>query len=212
VEKTSCTDDAYCNQGLEGICDIDSSPYTQCMYCEGGDCLPGCLENANCPSGFTCQSNKCTASAGQVLIDSITIKTSECNGCTTEGVTAVLKGESVVGFPYGIPCATNKLDRDGTTEFGPGGSARFDGKLNGSQNDDEESMIGGCFHAPLNNVFVGGTLNWQGAGTWEPLSVCIDWLDGKHYANECKVTRVAGEANQFELVNCHDLTPMIKCE
>jgi hypothetical protein len=106
----------------------------------------GCLENANCPSGFTCQSHKCTASAGQVLIDSITIKTSECNGCTTEGVTAVLKGESVVGFPYGIPCATNKLDRDGTTEFGPGGSARFDGKLNGSQNDDEESMIGGCFH------------------------------------------------------------------
>ena len=52
----------------------------------------------------------------------------------------------MVGFPYGIPCATNRLDRAGTTEFGPGGSARFDGKLNGAQNDDEETMIGGCFH------------------------------------------------------------------
>lgn len=97
VEKTPCTDDDYCNQGLVGVCDIDNSPYTQCMYCEGGDCLPGCLEDVNCPSGSLVDS-PVSAAAGTVLIDSnITIKTSECNGCTTEGVTAVLKRESGLG-------------------------------------------------------------------------------------------------------------------
>merc|ERR1712243_208772 len=88
--------------------------------------------------------------------------TTTCDGCTTEGVTALLKGEPVVGYPYGVPCATNVLDRAGSTEFGSGGSARFDGELNGGQNDEEEAMIGGCFHAPLNNQLKGGTLNWQG--------------------------------------------------
>ena len=102
--------------------------------------------DGNCPHGYTCEDHKCEAAAGKVLIDSITIKTSSCDGCTTEGVTAILKGEAVVGFADGVPCATNTLDRAGSTEFGAGGVARFDGKLNGGQNDDEEFMIGGCFH------------------------------------------------------------------
>ena len=111
--------------------------------------ISGCLDNTHCPSGFTCENHKCAAAPGKVLIDSITIKTGSCDGCSTEGVTALLKGEPVVGFPYGVPCATNKLDRDGTTEFGAGGVARFDGQLNGAQNDGEEAMIGGCFHVKL---------------------------------------------------------------
>eukprot|EP00092_Neocalanus_flemingeri_P020908 GFUD01022651.1.p1 GENE.GFUD01022651.1~~GFUD01022651.1.p1 ORF type:complete len:324 (+),score=96.56 GFUD01022651.1:35-1006(+) len=210
VESTSCPDDAYCNQGLTGVCDIESSPYTQCMYCEGGDCLPGCLADGNCPHGYTCQEHKCNAQAGKTLVHSITIKTGSCTGCTSEGLTAVLLGERVPGFPDGIPCATNTLDHAGVTEFGDGGSARFDGTLNGAQNDEEESMIGGCFKAPLNNQLVAGTLKWKGDGTWNPTSVCVDWLDDV-FANECELTKVAGQENQFELVKCHELTPDTVC-
>ena len=36
-----CTDDAYCNDGVSNICDIENSPYTTCFYCEGGECKPG---------------------------------------------------------------------------------------------------------------------------------------------------------------------------
>jgi len=180
------------------------------MYCQGGDCLPGCLGDASCPHGYTCQDHKCTAQAGKTLLDSITIKTSSCTGCTSEGVTAVLKGEKVPGFPDGVPCATNTLDRDGSTEFGDGGEARFDGTLNGGQDDDEEFMIGGCFHAPLNNQLLAGTLKWQGDGTWSPSTVCVDWRD-EVFANECDLTKVAGEDNLFELFSCHDLTPRTRC-
>jgi len=212
IEETECQDDAFCNQGLTGVCDIDNSPYTQCMYCEAGECLPGCQDDTNCPTSFHCENHKCAAAPGKVLIDSITIKTSTCDGCTSEGVTAVLKGEPVVGYPYGVPCATNVLDRAGSTEFGSGASARFDGQLNGAQNDEEEAMIGGCFHAPLNNQLKGGTLSWKGEGTWEPEFVCVDWQDDTVFANKCDVSKVAGNANQFELVSCNEIAPKTKCD
>ena len=112
----------------------------------------GCLDDSNCPTSFHCDNHKCAAAPGKVLIDSITITTTTCDGCTTEGVTALLKGEPVVGYPFGVPCATNVLDRAGSTEFGSGGSARFDGELNGGQNDEEEAMIGGCFHVIFENT------------------------------------------------------------
>jgi len=180
------------------------------MYCEGGDCLPGCLADASCPHGYTCTNHKCQAQPGKTLIDSITIRTESCTGCTNEGVAVVLQGEKVPGFADGVPCATNTLDRTGSTEFGGDGSARFDGKLNGNQNDVEESMIGGCFHAPLNNQLNDGTLTWQGDGTWNPSTVCVDWLD-EVFANECSLTTVAGEPNTFRLTSCNEIAPKTKC-
>lgn len=125
----------------------------------------------------------------------------------------LIKGEPVPGFADGIPCSTNELDRAGTTEFGAGGSARFDGKLNGSQNDDEESMMGGCYRAPLNNQLNDGTLKWQADGTWTPSTVCVDWIpQGEKFANECDLTTVAGEPNTFRLTGCHEIAPKTKCD
>jgi len=210
VEKTGCTDDDYCNQGLTNICDIESTPYTQCMYCDNGDCVPGCLDDTNCPGSYTCQNHKCEAAPGKVLIESITIKTESCDGCSTEGVVAVLKGESVTGFPSGVPCSTATLDHAGVVEFGSGGSSRFDGTLNGAQNDDEEAMMAGCFHAALNAQLVDGTLTWKGDGKWMPETVCVDWKSD-NFANQCSISRVAGQDNTFALVNCHSLNPQAKC-
>merc|ERR1712037_1025256 len=55
VEITTCTDDAFCNEDVSNICDIENSPYTTCFYCEGGECKPGCVTDKNCPGGYTCQ-------------------------------------------------------------------------------------------------------------------------------------------------------------
>ena len=46
VPVTTCTDDAFCNEGVSNICDIENSPYTTCFYCEGGECKPGRLRQA----------------------------------------------------------------------------------------------------------------------------------------------------------------------
>jgi len=211
VEDTVCTDDAYCNAGLSGICDVENTPeYTTCFYCDG-ECKPGCVTTANCPSGYNCQAHHCEANQGKILINSITIRTESCTGCTTEGVIANLVGEKSPTFPTGISCTTNKLDRDGSTEFGAGGSANFDGTLNGSQNNVEEEMMKGCFHAALNNKLGkedgtgGGYLIWQGDGTWTPVKtggVCVDWLDDV-YANECNLQNNGG---QWELSFCYEIT------
>jgi len=210
VEDTTCTDDAYCNNGVSGICDVENSPqYTTCFYCDG-DCKPGCVATANCPSGYTCNQHHCEAKPGKVLLNSITIKTDSCTGCSTEGVSANLLGEAVPGYTDGVPCNTGTLDREGSTEFGAGGSANFDGTQNGSQNDVEENMMMGCFHAPLNNQLVGGTLKWEGEGTWSPVlsgGVCVDWLDDV-FANECDLQNVDGKWN---LIACHEITPATRC-
>ena len=65
--------------------------------------------------------------------------------------------------------------------------------------------------APLNNQLIAGTLKWQGEGTWAPEKVCVDWQDDV-FANECDLSRVAGDDNQFELVSCHEIIPHTKCE
>jgi len=204
VDDNSCSSDADCGNG---ICDVQNAPdYTTCFYCDG-DCKPGCATTDNCPSGYTCNQHHCEAKPGKVLLNSITIKTDSCTGCTSEGVTAILYGEKVPDFPEGLPCETNVLDRAGSTEFGAGGSAKFDGTLNGSPNDVEEGMMKGCFHAALNNQLIGGELKWVGAGTWSPLKVCVDWKDDV-FANECDLTNVGGKWN---LVSCNEIAPATKC-
>merc|ERR1711971_261479 len=90
-----------------------------------------------------------------------------------------------------------------------GSAARFDGTLGGAENDAERTMMGDCYQAPLNAQLNGGTMVWQGAGTWAPLDICIDWMCD-NFAWQCSTTLTS--ANSWDLVNCHDLTPMTKCD
>jgi len=208
VEKVTCDDDAYCNQGLSGVCDVENKPYTTCFYCESGDCLPGCVTTDNCPASYTCSNHVCHAGPGSVLVNSITVKTKSCSGCdsSNEGVSVTLKGQISVGFEDGLPCTANTLDHDGVTDYVAGQEAVFGGE------DDEETM-GGCYQAPLNGELRnGGSLTWNKAGTWEPeqqRAVCVDWLDETKFAWSCDATPKGGS---FNLVNCHNLVPKTRCD
>merc|ERR1712130_66688 len=60
-----------------------------------------------------------------------------------------------------------RLDYDGSN----GSFARFDGTLGGAENDAERTMMGGCYQAPLNAQLNGGTMVWQGTGSWAPKDI-----------------------------------------
>merc|ERR1719370_2328169 len=192
---------AYCNQGLTNICDVGSAPYTECFYCEDGECKPGCLEDGNCPQGYTCSDgdHMCRSPPGSVLLKSITITTkTPCSDCSDEGVTLSLFGKQNADFPNGVPCTANNLNNDGITDY-DGGAARF---------DDLDTM-GGCFEAPLKAILNGGTLMWLGGGTaWEPKTVCVEWKSD-NFAHECDVESMG--SGKWRLSNCHDITPSTVC-
>ena len=107
--------------------------------------IKGCVTDANCPGGYTCQDHICHYPPGKVLIESISIRTQTgCSDCSKEGVTLSLLGEKNGQYPNGVPCATRTLDHAGSTDF-DGGKARFDGTLGGAEDDAEKSMMGGCY-------------------------------------------------------------------
>ena len=108
----------------------------------------GCVTNANCPGGYTCQDHICEYPPGKVLIESITVRTKTgCSDCSKEGVTLSLLGEKNGHYLDGVPCATRTLDHSGSTDYdgSNGSSARFDGTLGGTENDAERTMMGGCY-------------------------------------------------------------------
>ena len=90
--------------------------------------------------------HECTAIPGKVLIDSIKIYTASCDGCSAgaEGVVVNLLGEKNGGNPLGVPCKTNTMDHAGSMDFGPG-SAEFNGRINGQEDQAEKNMMGGCY-------------------------------------------------------------------
>ena len=109
----------------------------------------GCVTDANCPSDYKCsQDHICGAPPGKVLIQSITVRTKTgCSDCSKEGVTLSLRGEKNANAVDGVPCSTKTLDHSGTTDYdgSNGSAARFDGTLNGAENDAERTMMGGCY-------------------------------------------------------------------
>jgi len=122
-----------------------------------------------------------------------------------------LRGEKNANAVDGVPCSTKTLDHSGTTDYdgSNGSAARFDGTLNGAENDAERTMMGGCYQAPLNAQLFGGTMVWQGSQGWAPRDICVDWMSD-NFAWQCSTTSTG--ANSWDLVNCHDLTPLTKCD
>merc|ERR1712018_722655 len=72
------------------------------------------------------------------------------------------------------------------------------------------TMMGGCYQAPLNAQVNGGTMVWQGTGTWTPRDICVDWMSD-NFAWQCTTTPVGASGKSWDLVDCHDLTPFTKC-
>jgi len=209
VEQIACNDDAYCNQGLSDppVCDVSNKPYTTCFYCDGGDCLPGCVTDSNCPASYTCSDHICQASPGSVLVDSITVRTQSCSGCdaSNEGIALTLKGQVSVGFLDGLPCTANNLDHDGLTDYDGSADAVFGGEA-------DREIMGGCYESPLNGELKGGQITWSKPGTWAPIrerAVCVDWNSDTKFAWSCDATPLG---DHWNLVNCHDLVPKTKCK
>ena len=85
---------------------------------------------------------------GKVLLNSITVQTKVgcTDGCSKEGVVVSLRGERSLHYPKGLPCSTRLLDHASTIDFdGTNRKTIFDGKLNGTENFEEEAMLGDCY-------------------------------------------------------------------
>jgi len=157
-------------------------------------------------------SHECTARPGKVLVDSIKIYTTSCTGCSAadEGVVVSLLGEKNGEHNDGVPCHTNRMDHAGSTDFGPG-SAEFNGRINGQEDQAEKNMMGGCYEGPLNSQLNGGSISWEGEGTWEPqlsAGVCIDWRDEFAFAWSCDLS---ASGSTWSLVNCNSVGTSTSC-
>ena len=113
----------------------------------------GCLADVNCPQSYECLSGVCRSSPGKVLLQSVNIKTEQCEGCEGRGagVRLSLRGEFIGEFINGTPCSTNLLHHeDSVTTFLTGQVATWTGMLEGEEEQEEQEKLGACYKAPLN--------------------------------------------------------------
>ena len=113
----------------------------------------GCLEDVNCPQSYQCLAGVCRSSPGKVLVQSINIKTEQCQGCEGRGagVRLSLRGEFIGEFINGTPCSTNLLHHeDSATTWLEGKVATWTGMVEGEEQEQEQVKLGACYKAPLN--------------------------------------------------------------
>merc|ERR1740137_395314 len=219
VEKVSmgqCQKDEDCKEDShiceDNVCLTGCRQHSQCeegKICSGNACIEGCAGDEDCPTGHSCLSNKCRVVAGKVLVESLTIKTVSCTGCSeqSEGVKLSLLGERTAEFSSGYPCSTSAqvpLNHQDVLDFSAG-LARFAGSSNADQ-----TAMGECFQAPLNGIVRGGNLTWVGEGTWVPSSICVDW-QSSNYAYECKLEQVPRSENAWQVAGCQEDQVRQKC-
>jgi len=224
-----CAADINC-PGHDELCSVPD--HSNCFYCDSHNCTQGCASDANCPEsyplcgavlphrcgcsdnsdckvGYTCNNadSRCTAPVGKVLLESIKVYTSDCTGCTTEGVVVRLLGERNFDYMSGTPCTTNILDLPGSQEYGSSTSSEF----------EDRDQLGACYQAALNaRLTDGGTLTWSGSGDWTPGSIspshdpmiCVDWMDPSAFSWTCKLVGPAsgGAGTVWTLDDC-DINP-----
>ena len=117
----------------------------------------GCRTDSDCKDGDFCSGEgKCEVPSGKVLLESFSIKTESCTGCSerTEGVKLTLIGEKRPGFLDGVPCSSSDsvpLNHEGEEDFQSGSVSFFKGR-----SENEKTMMGSCFRVryvlPLPNT------------------------------------------------------------
>ena len=65
----------------------------------------------------------------------VQVYTSDCTGCTTEGVVVRLLGERNFDYMTGTPCTTNVLDLPGSQEYSSSTSSEF----------EDRDQLGACY-------------------------------------------------------------------
>merc|ERR1711936_925827 len=192
---TGCNEDSQCN----GV-----------HICVNRACIVGCRTEEDCQSDQSCAQYKCIPKAGKVLLESFTIHTLSCTGCSgeKEGVKLNLVGERSGEFPSGYTCSSSDLvplNHKNSDDFFSGGLATFDGSTAAERN-----MMGDCIRAPLNAMVRGGNVTWVGEGNWAPGNICVDW-NFSNFAYVCELKKVASRENVWEISNCSDKDDIEKC-
>merc|ERR1712228_146542 len=85
--------------------------YTECFYCEDGECKPGCTSDSDCPSTHpTCDSDHiCNARPGKVLLKSITFVTDSLLAAPLRVWKLLLLGRRFLGFQMELPVTHRNL-------------------------------------------------------------------------------------------------------
>jgi len=190
---------------------VNNFPYTECSYCDEGECVPGCGSDDQCPSGYHCTDHLCRGDSGKVPLRSISLQTAVgCTNCTVEGVVVSLLGEKNSLYPDGVPCTTSVLDHLDTVDFAVNYTrVTFDGTLGGEEDEYERNMMGSCYQAPLNGQLSGGTLSWVGnPDDWVAGGVCVDWVSD-NFAWWCEVEWSGPD--HWTLTACASLSPVVTC-
>jgi len=167
--NNTCSSSLDCNVA-NTICDTE---YSNCFYCDNGECKPGCSDDVYCWEGTTCNGNHSCEAVVLNAITTITARTSSCSGCSSgmaeEGLQVHLIGK------YGPECTTGQLDNSDLHDYGSMNVAMFNSTILGGTDDHG---LGGCNNFDLNVGVTGGTASWTGPGTWHPTaqqSICVDF-------------------------------------
>ena len=103
-------------------------------------CLLGCADNVNCDGDQVCDaSHQCGDAPTLAALESVTVRTSSCSGCSSGNVEEGLKLH-LLGR-YGPECTTDNLDNSDRHDYGSNAVAMFNATLMGG-NDDHG--LGGC--------------------------------------------------------------------
>jgi len=202
----------------------DSDPACECKngdgdckqdgyICQDCTCRPGCRTTSDCKDGDFCNNEgKCQVPSGKVLLQSFSIETESCTGCSeeSEGVKLELIGEKRPGFLNGFPCTSSSslpLNHAGDDDFQSGSVAFFDG-----HSEEERTMMGSCFGAALNAEVMGGSLTWTGEGQWTPSSICVDWQHRTNFVYKCSLTQNLDNERVWLMDTCQEDINRVECK
>lgn len=188
-----CHEDEDCNDDINVICLPD---YSNCFYCDGHQCRPGCANTVNCGGepAICTGAHRC-ATNGDPVVVGITVKTAHCQGCDFGEVEQGLQLR-LTGLLDLAECTTDNLDNPEKPDYVPHNAAVFNSRQG----------IGGC-GIDLYQSVDAASARWTGAGTWTPDSadtVCVDFFGETNTDCCCSLATAISAADGWtELTDCH---------
>jgi len=200
-----CETNNECNpDDFSVVCEDD---YSNCFYCDMGQCVEGCSDNQNCPDEApVCDGeHRCRPMPRQNSITTITVSTTSCAGCQSGQVEEGLQ-LSLVGKFSSVSCTTTGLDNSDKHDYGSNYVAMFNSTFLGGTDDHG---LGECNNFDLKVGLTGGTAAWTGAGSWTPRverPVCVNFYDPENNKPTCccnlPVPTLAASDGPVQLTDC----------
>lgn len=215
--KDKCTPAPFCELHYEGGCESNNEcntdnavvcddEYSNCFYCDMGQCEEGCSDDQNCEGEQVCDGeHRCKPPPGVPAITTITVSTSSCAGCTSGSVEEGLQ-LSLVG-KFSRSCSTAGLDNSDQHDYGSNYVAQFNSTFLGGTDDHG---LAECNNFDLKVGLTGGTASWTGAGTWAPRvdkPICVNFYDPQDNKPTCccnlPVHTLSAQDGSVQLTDCN---------